>query len=223
MYADRQRTREAQPRQPDRRDRHQRRADRRAAVLGAADDHHRSTTPLDRLSTCRRSAAPAARSPEPKPVRRPRDRAPTIATPRPRRPPRATDQPVTAIRSAAARSRSISARPLPAAAAGVTVDPPRPAPVLVDAAPDPRADVSSPTYPPSERRAGVEGTRDRARAGRHRRPGEGGRAGQPQRATHSSPRPGARRCRAGGSSPATRDGVPYESWRTMTVRFVLEG
>ncbi|WP_235524059.1 energy transducer TonB [Sphingomonas sp. Leaf33] len=22
--------------------------------------------------------------------------------------------------------------------------------------------------------------------------------------------------------PATRDGVPYETWRTMTVRFVLE-
>ena len=23
--------------------------------------------------------------------------------------------------------------------------------------------------------------------------------------------------------PATRDGVPYETWRSMTVRFVLEG
>lgn len=105
----------------------------------------------------------------------------------------------------------------------VTVDPPRPAPVLVDAAPDPRyARDFQPDYPPSERRAGNEG-----KVTVRLLVGADGRVKEVQRLTAASDaffdatrRQALARWRF---RPATRDGVPHESWRTMTVRFVLEG
>ena len=103
----------------------------------------------------------------------------------------------------------------------VTVDPPRPAPVLVDAAPDPRAEFQ-PDYPPSERRAGVEGnvtvrvligTDGRVKAVEQVRSISDAFFAATKRQALSRWR----------FKPATRDGIPYESWRQMTVRFVLEG
>ncbi len=105
---------------------------------------------------------------------------------------------------------------------GVTLDPPKPAPVLVGAAPDPRYSRDfQPAYPPSERRAGSEG-RVRVRV----LIGVEGRVIQVEPIEKVSDaffdvtrRHALARWRF---KPATRDGVPYESWREMAVRFVLE-
>ncbi|URW75221.1 energy transducer TonB [Sphingomonas donggukensis] len=103
---------------------------------------------------------------------------------------------------------------------GVIVDPPAPAPVLTDAAPDPRAQFQ-PDYPASERRAGTEGnvtvrvligTDGRVKAV------ELVRAAAPA-FFEATKRQALSRWRF---RPATRDGVAVESWRTMTLRFVLE-
>lgn len=102
----------------------------------------------------------------------------------------------------------------------VTVDPPKPAPVLVDAAPDPRADFQ-PDYPPSERRAGIEGAVTvRVLVGVDGRV----KAVEGVRSVGDAFFAATRRQALSRwrFKPATRDGVPYESWRTMTVRFVLE-
>lgn len=103
---------------------------------------------------------------------------------------------------------------------GVVVDPPKPAPVLVDAAPDARAEFQ-PAYPPSERRAGTEGSVTvRVLIGAD------GRVKQVEQVRTAAAaffevtkRQALSRWRF---RPATRDGVPVESWRTMTLRFVLE-
>lgn len=104
---------------------------------------------------------------------------------------------------------------------GVTLDPPKPAPVLTEAAPDPRAEFQ-PDYPPSERRAGVSGTVTvRVLVGADGRV----KAVEQVRSVGDAFFAATRRQALSRwrFKPATRDGVPYESWRTMTVRFVLEG
>lgn len=114
---------------------------------------------------------------------------------------------------------------LPSSGAGtgggpITVDPPRPAPVIVGAQPDPRA-AFQPDYPPSERRAGAEGTVTvRVLVGADGRVKSVERVDAANDAFYDATRRQAlNRWRF---RPATRDGVPYETWRTMTVRFVLE-
>ncbi len=105
----------------------------------------------------------------------------------------------------------------------VTVDPPVAASVLVEASPDPRAARDfQPPYPPSERREGTEG-----RVTVRVLVGVDGRvkAFEPVRGDNAAFLDATRRQALSRwrFRPATRDGVPYESWRTMTVRFVLEG
>lgn len=104
---------------------------------------------------------------------------------------------------------------------GTVVDPPAPLPVLVAATPDPRAAADfQPPYPPAERREGVEG-RITVRV----LIGVDGRVKAVK--SVASDRPGffeATRRQALARwrfRPATRDGVPYEVWKTMTVRFQL--
>lgn len=101
------------------------------------------------------------------------------------------------------------------------LDPPKPAPVLVDAKPDPRS-VFQPDYPPAERRAGAEGAvtvRVLIGADGRVKAVEQVRAASPA-FFEATRRQALNRWRF---APATRDGVPVESWRVMTVRFVLEG
>lgn len=102
----------------------------------------------------------------------------------------------------------------------LTVDPPKPAPVIVGATPDPRA-TFQPDYPPSERRAGAEGAVTvRVLVGTDGRVKSVERVDAASDAFYEATRRQAlNRWRF---RPATRDGVPYETWRTMTVRFVLE-
>lgn len=113
----------------------------------------------------------------------------------------------------------------PAAGAGtgpvVTAEPAKPAPVMVEASPDPRA-TFQPDYPPSERREGLEGAVTvRVLIGTDGRVKSVERVRSASDAFWEATR---RQALARWKfRPATRDGVPYESWRTMTVRFVLEG
>lgn len=112
--------------------------------------------------------------------------------------------------------------PAPSTGTGtVTVDPPKPAPVLVDATPDPRAEFQ-PDYPASGRREGVEGTVTvRVLVGTDGRV----KAIEEMKSIGDAFFAATRRQALSRwrFRPATRDGVPYESWRTMTVRFQLEG
>jgi protein TonB len=106
---------------------------------------------------------------------------------------------------------------------GVTVDPPKPMPVLVDAAPDPRyMDAFQPAYPAAERRAERNGVVTvRVRIGADGRVS----AVEPVRATSDAFLEATRRQALSRwrFRPATRDGVAVESWRVMTVRFEMEG
>lgn len=106
----------------------------------------------------------------------------------------------------------------------IAVDPPVvPAPILVDATPDPRAMRDfQPPYPPSERREGTEGrVTVRVLVGADGRVKAVEAVGSGNEAfLAATKRQALSRWRF---RPATRDGVPYETWRTMTVRFVLEG
>ncbi|MCG7349697.1 energy transducer TonB [Sphingomonas sp. ACRSK] len=105
---------------------------------------------------------------------------------------------------------------------GVTVDPPKPMPVLVDAAPDPRyKDAFQPAYPPAERRAERDGVVTvRVRIGADGRVT----AVEPVRATSDAFLEATRRQALSKwcFRAATRDGVAVESWRVMTVRFEME-
>lgn len=118
----------------------------------------------------------------------------------------------------------IPADPGPATTGGgggtVTVDPPKPAPVMTGAEPV-RGVVFQPEYPASERRIGTEGavtvrvligTDGRVKAVELVRTASDAFFEATRRYALSRWR----------FKPATRDGMPYESWRTMTVRFVLE-
>lgn len=105
---------------------------------------------------------------------------------------------------------------------GVVVDPPKPAPVLVDAAPDARyLDDFQPPYPPSERRAERDGVVTvRVQVGANGRV----LAIEPVRATSDAFFEATRRQALSRwrFRPATRDGVPVETTRVMTVRFEME-
>lgn len=106
---------------------------------------------------------------------------------------------------------------------GVTIDPPKPAPpVIAPPGVDPRyAGDLQPAYPPAERRMGNEG-RVTVRVlvgtdGRVKRVEKVSAANEAFfRATQEQ---ALRRWRF---RPGTRNGVPEEAWRTMTVTFVLE-
>ncbi|MFS0772909.1 energy transducer TonB [Sphingomonas sp. 1P08PE] len=100
--------------------------------------------------------------------------------------------------------------------------PPPALPVIVAPGIDPRyADVFQPAYPPSEQRLGNTGTVTvRVLIGID------GRVKQVERVAAASDaffrateRQALSRWRF---RPGTRDGVPQEAWRTMTVRFVLD-
>ncbi|SFS05578.1 energy transducer TonB [Sphingomonas jatrophae] len=95
-------------------------------------------------------------------------------------------------------------------------DPPAP-PALVDAAPDPRAQFQ-PAYPAALQRAEVEG-----RATVRVLIGSDGRVHAVEIVSADDPAfaeaTRKQALRSWRFKPATRDGVPVESWRTMTVHF----
>jgi protein TonB len=103
----------------------------------------------------------------------------------------------------------------------VEVDPAPPPPMLIGAKIDPRyADALQPDYPASERRAGREGTVEvRVLIGLD------GRVKEVQRVSATSDAffEATRRQALGDwrFEPATRGGVPQESWKKMSIRFVL--
>jgi protein TonB len=108
----------------------------------------------------------------------------------------------------------------PADSGAGAVDPPKPAPVIVGAQPDARADFQPP-YPAELRRTETEGritvrvlvgVDGRVKAVEQQGGGESAFFEATRR--HALARWRFR--------PATRDGVPFETWRTMSVRFVLE-
>ena len=108
----------------------------------------------------------------------------------------------------------------PVSGGGTVVDPPRP-PVMVGPSVDPRfADALQPPYPPAEIRRGTEGSvTARVLIGADGRvkaidivksPSEG--------LSEATRRQALARWRF---KPATRDGVPVEGWKTMTLRFQI--
>lgn len=107
--------------------------------------------------------------------------------------------------------------------AGVALDPPKPAPpVIAPPGVDPRyAGDLQPAYPPAERRMGNEG-----RVTVRVLVGADGRVKRVEKVSAASDaffrateEQALRRWRF---RPGTRDGVPEEAWRTMTVTFILE-
>jgi protein TonB len=103
------------------------------------------------------------------------------------------------------------------------IDPPKPSPpVLTSAKADPRyAGDFQPLYPPAEQRAGNEGVVTlRVLIGTDGRVRDVERIASPSDAFWRTTEQRARaRWRF---KPATRDGVAYESWMTMTVRFKMD-
>lgn len=103
---------------------------------------------------------------------------------------------------------------------GAVVDPPRP-PVMVGASVDPRfADALQPPYPPAEIRAGTEGSvTARVLIGTDGRVKAIDIVKSPSDGLAEATRKQAlARWRF---KPATRDGVPVEGWKTMTLRFQI--
>lgn len=160
--------------------------------------------------------------PDPRPKVRPRQAQPAqridqpvqqVVTPRPAQPYVAPPMPGPAVEAGA----------LTGAGAGVVVDPPKPPPpVFKGADVDPRyAGLFQPVYPAEERRAGTEGV-----VTLRVLIGTDGRVRQVERVAAASEafwRVTQERALAKWRfKPATRDGIPVESWRTMTVRFVME-
>lgn len=103
----------------------------------------------------------------------------------------------------------------------VKLDPAPPPPMLIGAKVDPRyADALQPDYPPSERRAGNEGLVEvRVKIGIDGRVKEVRRVSAASDAFFETTRRQA--LRSWRFTPATRGGVPEESWKTMSIRFVL--
>jgi periplasmic protein TonB len=109
-------------------------------------------------------------------------------------------------------------------AGGAAVEPAKPVPpVLTGVEVDPRyAQNFQPIYPPAEERAGRDGV-----VTLRVLVGVDGRVVRAEQVTATSEefwrvtlRHALARWRF---KPATRDGIPYEAWRTMTVRFTLQG
>ncbi|HEU0045437.1 energy transducer TonB [Sphingomonas sp.] len=148
--------------------------------------------------------------------------------------PQRVDQPITTVPTKVEEPFMVQPDPGPPVTLGtgdglgsgagtVMVEPPKPAPaVLTEAGVDPRyLRDFQPVYPAEERRAGNEGVVTvRVLIGVDGRVREVQRVASPSEAFWR-----VTEQRALGKwrfKPATRDGVPYESWRTMTVRFRME-
>jgi len=99
---------------------------------------------------------------------------------------------------------------------------PAPDPVFVSARPDPRAGDMQPPYPTALARAEIEG-----KAEIRILIGTDGRVKMVELVSATDPAffeaTRQQALRHWRFVPATRDGVPVESWRTMTVRFQLQG
>ena len=180
--------------------------------------------PISRPNPTIVEAIPLPPVPPPRPERRTQPRpaaTPTAALPDatvPDLPPLPTDNPLTGTTGPG----PVLADPLPPPGNGgaTAIEPPT-APVMGAVTPDPRyARDFQPAYPPAKERAGEEaritvrvlvGTDGRVRAVEP--------VGSPDAAFFASTRRQAlARWRF---RPATRDGVPYEAWHTMSVRFQL--
>lgn len=118
----------------------------------------------------------------------------------------------------------LPAGPVAELGAGVAAVPdvPKPLPVLRDASVDPRfAGMFQPDYPGQLKRAEIEG-----KAVVRVLIGTDGRVKAVEKVSADDPaffRATEERARKSWRfKPATRDGVPVESWRTMTVRFQME-
>jgi protein TonB len=118
------------------------------------------------------------------------------------------------------------APPTPPGPVGGTIDggfvAPKPAPVVIGAQVDPRfANSFQPEYPPGERRAQHEG-----RVTVRVLIGTDGRVKQVERVSAASDEFFAatqrRALEKWRFKPATRDGEPFEAWRTMSVSFVMK-
>lgn len=108
----------------------------------------------------------------------------------------------------------------PASGGGIVLDPPR-APVLVAPSVDPKyADLLQPPYPPAEIRRGTEGSvTARVLIGADGRVKAIDIVKSPSDGLSEATRKHAlSRWRF---KPATRDGIPVEGWKTMTLRFQI--
>lgn len=120
-------------------------------------------------------------------------------------------------------TESKPSEPLPPEPRSEFVPTPPLAPVLVEAKPDPRfADALQPPYPSALARQEIEG-----KAVVRVLIGVDGRVKAVEPVSASDPAfhnaTAIQALRRWRFKPGTRDGVPVESWRTMTVRFQLEG
>ena len=192
-----------------------------AAMLSATVDQSTCSSRAAARRSIRRADRHRRRRPNPsRPERRDRRRR-TAAVDRSRR-----VRPADAAGRAAVHDRRD--RPTDRSSGAVTVagtgtapiDPPKPPPPVIDAARDRPAVCPRLPAALSARRTArrARGAGDGAGADRDRRAGQADRAGVGDQRRVLARRP-SRRWRNGGSSPATRDGVAVETWRTMTVRF----
>lgn len=161
--------------------------------------------------------------PPPEPAPKPLPRSDARTAPRP-------DAPIAEIAPPMPSDWTVLADPLPplphdaAAGTGTGTEPapqPTPAPVIVAPGVDPRfARDFQPTYPPSEQRAENEG-----KVTVRVLIGTDGRVRQVERVSATSDAffrvTEQRALSRWRFRPGTRDGVPQEAWRTMTVTFVL--
>ena len=159
--------------------------------------------------------------PEPKPEPRTEPRKTIATTPRPHIPDRVVDLPTDGgIIAGTNRIEPVTPRPPGPVGpvGGITVDPPR-TPVLVGATIDSRyAEAFQPPYPPAELRAQTEGAvTARVLVGVDGRVKAIEILASPSEGLASATRRQAlARWRF---KPATRDGIPVEGWKAMTVRF----
>jgi periplasmic protein TonB len=162
--------------------------------------------------------------PKPQPEPQTEQRKAIATTPRPHIPDLVVDPPTDGEGIAGTRLiepiTSGPSGPVGPAGGGITADPPL-APVLVGAAVDPRyADALQPPYPPAEIRRGIEGSvTARVLIGVDGRvktieilksPSDG--------LADATRRQALTRWRF---KPATRDGIPVEGWKLMTLRFQI--
>ena len=182
-------------------------------VTGPPPEKHMIVTEID---------APTPPPPDPKPLPRPRTLQQHVFTPKPEidltlaRVPLGDPTPLPYVPIP-------DSTPGPIASASPTAEPTAPPlPVLIDAAVDPRyAAALQPPYPAEERRAEHEG-----RVVVRVLIGVDGRVKQVERKSADSDafyRETERQALAKWRfKPATRDGIPVEAWRTMSIRFVLQ-
>ena len=134
--------------------------------------------------------------------------------------------PDTIVQTPTTNEHPFTPPPTPPGPVGGTIDggfvTPKAPPVIVGAQPDPRfANSFQPEYPPGERRAEHEG-----RVTVRVLIGTDGRVKQVEKVSAASDEFFAatqrRALEKWRFKPATRDGEPFEAWRTMSVSFVLK-